>query len=84
MGLVMQEPTLFNYTVKENILYGNSTASNLEVTQACEIANAKVFVESEELKYAINDDCKSLIEAMESELYKHKLIEKVGDEEYKK
>jgi ABC-type multidrug transport system fused ATPase/permease subunit len=31
MGLVMQEPTLFNYSVRENILYGNSTASNLEV-----------------------------------------------------
>ena len=28
MGLVMQEPTLFNYTVKENILYGNPIASN--------------------------------------------------------
>ena len=28
MGLVMQEPTLFNYTVKENILYGNIKASN--------------------------------------------------------
>lgn len=23
MGLVMQEPTLFNYSVHENILYGN-------------------------------------------------------------
>ena len=22
MGLVMQEPTLFNYTIKENVLYG--------------------------------------------------------------
>ena len=28
IGLVMQEPTLFNYTVKENILYGKDTASN--------------------------------------------------------
>jgi ABC-type multidrug transport system fused ATPase/permease subunit len=28
MGLVMQEPTLFNYSVKENILYGNMKASN--------------------------------------------------------
>ena len=26
MGLVNQEPTLFNYTVKENILYGNNVA----------------------------------------------------------
>ena len=28
MGLVMQEPLLFNYSIKENILYGNTTASN--------------------------------------------------------
>ena len=28
MGLVMQEPTLFNYSLKENILYGNQEASN--------------------------------------------------------
>jgi len=28
MGLVMQEPTLFNYTVKENILYGKKGASD--------------------------------------------------------
>lgn len=31
MGLVNQEPTLFNYTVKENILYGNSVASNSDI-----------------------------------------------------
>jgi ABC-type multidrug transport system fused ATPase/permease subunit len=29
MGLVMQEPTLFNYSVRENILYGNLKASNM-------------------------------------------------------
>jgi len=28
MGLVMQEPTLFNYTISENILYGKSDAKN--------------------------------------------------------
>jgi len=28
MGLVMQEPILFNYTISENILYGNSYAHN--------------------------------------------------------
>ena len=26
IGIVMQEPILFNYTVKENILYGNNLA----------------------------------------------------------
>jgi ABC-type multidrug transport system fused ATPase/permease subunit len=35
MGLVMQEPTLFNYTIKENVLYGNQTASNDEIMNAC-------------------------------------------------
>ena len=28
MGLVMQEPTLFNYSIQENILYGLSDATN--------------------------------------------------------
>lgn len=84
MGLVMQEPTLFNYSVKENILYGNSFASNLEVAQACEVANAKVFVESDELQYAIEDDCRSLMTAMSDGLYKEKLIEKLGAEEFNK
>lgn len=28
MGLVMQEPLLFNYPIKDNILYGNQEATN--------------------------------------------------------
>jgi len=40
MGLVMQEPTLFNYTIKENILYGNPTAKDSEIRDACAISNA--------------------------------------------
>ena len=84
MGLVMQEPTLFNYSVKENILYGNSTASNLEVVNACNIANAKVFVESDELRYAVEDDCRSLMAAMSDGVLKEKLISKLGEEEFKK
>jgi len=28
MGLVMQEPQLFNYTICENILYGYDQATN--------------------------------------------------------
>jgi ABC-type multidrug transport system fused ATPase/permease subunit len=31
MGLVMQEPTLFNYTIEENILYGKLNASNSDI-----------------------------------------------------
>ena len=40
MGLVMQEPTLFNYTIKENILYGDDRAKNSEVREAAIIANS--------------------------------------------
>lgn len=31
LGLVQQEPLLFNYTLKENILYGRLDASNQEI-----------------------------------------------------
>jgi ABC-type multidrug transport system fused ATPase/permease subunit len=34
MGLVMQEPTLFNYTIEENILYGKLDAKNSELKEA--------------------------------------------------
>lgn len=50
MGLVSQEPTLFNYSVKENILYGNLHASNAEIKNAVDIANATEFIESQTLE----------------------------------
>lgn len=84
MGLVMQEPTLFSYSVMENVLYGNSTASNQAIIEACGIANSRVFVESDELQNAIEDDCRSLMEAMENEVYKERIIKNIGEEEYKK
>ena len=45
MGLVMQEPTLFNYSIKDNVLYGNQFASNQEIVSACNVANARDFIE---------------------------------------
>lgn len=44
MGLVMQEPTLFNYTIHENILYGKSESANSEIFEAAKIANALEFI----------------------------------------
>jgi ABC-type multidrug transport system fused ATPase/permease subunit len=41
----MQEPILFNQTIKENILYGKVTASDAEVQRAAELANALGFIE---------------------------------------
>jgi ATP-binding cassette subfamily B (MDR/TAP) protein 1 len=49
MGLVMQEPTLFNYTIKENILYGKDDARDSDIRYSAEIANALEFIESEDL-----------------------------------
>jgi ABC-type multidrug transport system fused ATPase/permease subunit len=46
IGFVMQEPILFNMTIKENILYGNMNASNQKVRQMAEMANALQFIES--------------------------------------
>jgi len=46
MGLVMQEPTLFNYTIYENILYGYLEANNKEILEAADIANAMEFISS--------------------------------------
>jgi ABC-type multidrug transport system fused ATPase/permease subunit len=46
MGLVMQEPTLFNYTISENILYGSHNSTNSEIKEAAETANAIEFIEA--------------------------------------
>lgn len=43
-----------------------------------------MFVESDELQNAIEDDCRSLMEAMENEVYKERIIKNIGEEEYKK
>ena len=44
LALVMQEPTLFNTSIQENILYGNDKASNEEIYKAAEISNALEFI----------------------------------------
>ena len=44
MGMVMQEPILFNCSIYENILYGKQGAKNSEILRAAEIANAMEFI----------------------------------------
>ena len=60
MGLVMQEPTLFNYSIRDNILYGKPQASNQEIREAVQVANAVEFIEGNELEDAFDDDAGSL------------------------
>lgn len=56
MGLVMQEPTLFNQNIKDNVLYGKENALNSEVVKACTIANATEFIENVTILNRLNDD----------------------------
>ena len=78
MGLVMQEPTLFNYSVKENVLYGKPSASNAEVVAAVQVANARQFVESNTLEHRIADEPESLRSNWQSGEYKAQLVEELG------
>merc|ERR1712048_1223158 len=82
LGLVMQEPILFNYTLTENILYGKLDASNEEVQNAAQIANAREFVESKELSQAFSDEPASLKIQMQSAEYKDKLISELKQEKF--
>jgi len=49
VSLVMQEPIIFNYSVVENILYGNLKASNEQIYKAAELSNVLEFVESHKI-----------------------------------
>lgn len=49
MSLVMQEPNIFNYSIKENILYGKIDAKNSEILHASTIANCNEFIEKGQL-----------------------------------
>lgn len=46
IGLVPQEPILFNGTIRENIRYGRLTATDAEIEEAARAANVEEFVKS--------------------------------------
>ncbi|KAL5149238.1 ABC transporter B family member 11 [Glycine soja] len=47
MGLVSQEPVLFNDTIRANIAYGKADATEAEIITAAELANAHTFISNE-------------------------------------
>jgi len=51
MGIVTQEPILFNDTIKSNISLGNKHATDEEVMAAAKVANAHSFIEKKEGQY---------------------------------
>jgi ABC-type multidrug transport system fused ATPase/permease subunit len=44
MGLVMQEPALFDCSISENIKYGKVLSSNQEIMNSAEHSNAIKFI----------------------------------------
>ena len=60
MGYVMQEPTLFNYSIKENILYGDTFARDSDILEASTIANAIEFIENQSFSAAFEDSASVL------------------------
>lgn len=61
IGIVMQEPLLFNTTIKENILYGNDKADDAKVRQVAQMANALQFIESN-IEYLDKEDMQKEIQ----------------------
>ncbi len=51
IGLVQQEPFLFNGTVKENIAYGNLSAGQAEIEEVARVARAHDFIAELPEKY---------------------------------
>ena len=50
IGYVGQEPVLFNTTIRQNLLYGNSEATDMEIEKACKRANCWDFIDAFEDK----------------------------------
>ena len=80
MGLVMQEPTLFNYTVIENILYGEQFATNQQVREAAAVANALEFIETQSISNALDDSAEAL--QIRCQKYMQEVTAKVGQPKY--
>ena len=54
MGIVTQEPILFNDTIANNIALGKENASEQDIIHAAKIANAHSFIEHKENGYQTN------------------------------
>jgi ABC-type multidrug transport system fused ATPase/permease subunit len=57
---------LFNYSIKENVLYGKQFASNQEIKSACDIANASQFIEANEIEELFEDTPEALLNLLKN------------------
>ena len=67
----MQEPILFNWSIKDNIKYGKDDASDEEVYKAALAANAIEFIETKKKKNMTkNELLEELSDSLETQLFK--------------
>lgn len=64
ISLVMQEPSLMNVSILENILYGKLDAKNSEVDIASNMANCSEFIEAKKFR-RFDDTATDYMKAME-------------------
>ena len=67
-GMVLQDTWLFEGTIKENIAFGNSTATDEEIVNACKMANVDHFIRTEPKGYDMVLDEESNISAGQKQL----------------
>mgnify|MGYP000056835920 CR=1 FL=1 len=62
IGMVLQKAVLFKGTIRENMLWGNENATDEDIMQALEVAQAKEFVDKKEggLDFEIEQGGKNL------------------------
>lgn len=46
VAMVLQKNMLFSGTIKENLLWGNKNATDEQISQACQVADAEGFIQS--------------------------------------
>lgn len=64
VSLVMQEPSIFNYSIQENMLYGKLDATNQEIINSSNLANCNEFIEKGSLE-ALDETASGLLAEME-------------------
>ena len=79
ISVVMREHCLFNYSILENILYGERNASNQDVIDAVAIANAEDFVQEGKF-HRYDYTAESLLKTMEAN--KDAIVAKIGLEKF--
>lgn len=79
ISMVMQEPIIFNYSIKENILYGKNGASNDELINAATQSNCMEFIDNKQL-ITSDDSAQALLKQMEH--LKDEVVKEIGQAKY--